>query len=358
MRPLLLSLLLLGCKEGAAVSGPPPGPAPQAASAPTASTSSDAVVAWWKDGKLTYAEIQAQTDKEVQKLASEYLMQRFDLETEAVDQKVTEALLAAEAKATGAADANALLKKEIEDKVAAPTDAEVQEAYDALKRKLGGRPLEEVRPTVEGAVKQRKQAELFQSYVADLKKKYGVEVQLPFPDLPRIAVSVDDDPFLGPADAPVTVIQFADYQCPYCGRAQETVDEVMKAYDGKVKFVFRDFPLSGHQQATPAAIAANCAGQQGKFWEVHGQIMKDQRALSDADLERLAVNAQVDLGKWNECRKDPSMNDEVQKDLQDGVNAGVSGTPAFFVNGVFINGARPFELFKSVIDRELAPPKG
>lgn len=352
-------LALAACQQPSASPAAAPGPAPAAAGAPSYGPGADAVVAYWKDGgKLTYADLQKETDKKTTQMLADYLTQRYEYESDALDDKVNDALVAAEAKAAGLDGADALLKKEVEDKTAAPTDQEIQDAYKALSRRLGGKPLDEVRDDVTKAVLKQKQGQRYAEYMDELHTKYGVVSQLPYPDVPRATVSVDDDPAIGPADAPVTIVQFADYQCPYCGRAQDTVDQVMKAYDGKVRFVFRDFPLSFHQNAQPAAIAANCAAKQEKFWGVHDAIMKDQKALSDADLEKLAADNGLDLAKWNECRKDASIADEIQKDEKDGESLGVTGTPAFFINGIFLNGAQPYDKFKAIIDRELAPKKG
>ena len=186
-----------------------------------------------------------------------------------------------------------------------------------------------------------------------LKTKYEVKISLPFPEGARVSVSADDDPFIGPEDAPITIIQFAEYQCPYCGKAGESIDRVLEEYKGKVKMVYRDFPLSFHDRAIPAAVAANCAGEQGKYWEMHKLLMSNQSALSDSTLKAHAITLALDLEKWNTCRQDPEQAKEVQKDFQDGQKVGVNGTPAFFINGIMLSGAVPFPDFKEIIDREL-----
>lgn len=356
MSLLVLAAVLVGCQDGASdapTPSVPPGPPPAAATAPAATTAATAVVASWNGGSLSYDELSKATAKDVEKLQAEYLTNRFDTEYDAMNDRVNEALLDLEAKKRGLANADALLAEEIDKKTAAPSEPEVQEAWQALQRKFRGKQLDEVRPDVERAVLQKKKMDRFKVYIGELRDTYGVTLQLPYPDVPRYMVSSDDDPALGPENAPVTIIQFADYQCPYCGTAQETVDKVMARYEGKVRFVFRDFPLSFHEQATPAALAANCAIPQGKFWNLHGAIMKNQRALTEADLERLATDNQLDRSKWDACRRDPGQAEEIAKDEKDGAEAGVTGTPAFFINGIFINGAQPFEKFQAIIDSEL-----
>jgi len=353
MHALLLTGLLACNSNASSPSADPVGPAPEAAKAPSVGNV-PAVVASWDGGSVDYSSFSKEMELQIARMEADYLTQRYDAESQALDEKINEAILAAEAKKQGLADSQALLKKEVEGKTPDPTEAEIQDAYNQLSRRLGGKPLEEVRDKVVMAVKQKKQGERYQAYIQELRTAYHVNVALPYPNLPRIPVSVDDDPSIGPADAKITIVQFAEYQCPYCGRAQETMDEVMKTYEGKIHFVFRDFPLSFHDRAIPAAIAANCADKQGKYWEVHSSFMANQRALQEADLSKAAADAGLDMSKWNECRKDPAIEAEIRKDMEDGNAAGVSGTPAFFINGIFLNGAQPFDKFKVIIDRELA----
>ena len=363
MRVLLLSLtlclpfsLIMACDNGAAPAIASPaaassGPAPQAV---PAYNMGNPMAATWEGGAIPYEDLSKEMATQVARLQAEYLTQRYDAEMEAVENKVNTAILQAEAKSRGMADERALMKIEVEDKTADPTEAEIQEAYTQLARRLGGKPLEEVRDKVVSMVKQRNQGALAQSYIQELRIKYKVNVLIPYPDLPRVPIGADDDPFEGNAEAKVTIIQFAEYQCPYCGKARESVQRVMKEYEGQVRFVFRDFPLSFHDRAIPAAVAANCAEKQGKYWPYHDILMANQRALEDADLERAATQVGLSLSDWNTCRQDPAMQAEIQKDMEEGSAAGVTGTPAFFINGLFLSGAQPYEKFKTIIDRELA----
>lgn len=175
---------------------------------------------------------------------------------------------------------------------------------------------------------------------------------------PRVDMEalLDDDPVLGEDDAPVTIVEFSDYQCPFCGRFySDTLQQLKAKYveTGKVKIVFRDFPLSFHPEAEPAAIAANCAGEQGKFWEMHDKIFENQQALSSASYKQWAQQLRLDVTKWETCTKDPAQQQEIRNDMRDGGMAGVQGTPAFFVNGQLISGAQPYQVFEQVIEAEL-----
>lgn len=331
----------------------PPAPA-AATSAPGGDVDPATVVASWDGGQVTYGDLSTDIKSQLIKLQVDYLTQKYETESDALQNKVIEQLLNAEAKSRGLADANALLDAEVKQKVTDPTDAEVADFYPQVARQLRNKPLEEVKDQVKGALRQRKERERFMAYIEEVKTKNNVKISLPMPNLPRMDVSVDDDPMRGSPDAKVTIIQFADFQCPYCGKANQTMTQVLKDYDGKVKMVFRDFPLGFHASATPAAVATNCAGKQGKYWEMFDQVMPNQSALDEADLLRYAQAAKVDINKWQECRKDPAMVAEVEKDQADGAALGVTGTPAFFVNGIMMSGALPYDQFKSIIDRELA----
>src|SRR3989338_3148523 len=169
----------------------------------------------------------------------------------------------------------------------------------------------------------------------------------------RVDVSADDDPSKGPKNAKITIIEFSDFQCPYCKKAEPVIKQVLETYGDDVRFVYRDFPLSFHQNAQKAAEAAECADEQGKFWEYHDIIFENQDALDVSNLKIYAANLKLDTAKFNDCMDSEKYVEEVKKDFEDGQKAGVSGTPAFFINGRLLSGAQPFEDFKAVIDEEL-----
>ena len=168
---------------------------------------------------------------------------------------------------------------------------------------------------------------------------------------------IDDDAMQGNPDATVTIVEFSDYECPFCARFySQTYDQIIEQYvdTGKVNLVFRDFPLSFHPNAQKAAEAAECAGEQGKYYEMHDKIFDNQQALSVTGYKQWASEIGLDTAKFNSCLDSGQMASEVQKDFQDGQAAGVRGTPAFLVNGKLISGAQPFQVFEQVIEAELA----
>ncbi len=175
-----------------------------------------------------------------------------------------------------------------------------------------------------------------------------------------VDVSVDDDAVKGDKNAPVTIVEYSDFECPFCARFYEgAYAELVSEYidKGKVKLVFRDFPLGFHKNAKPAAIAAECAREQDGdkgYYKYHDTIFENQSQLSVDSLKKWAVDLGLDAGQFNECLDSEKYGEEVDKDFADGQSYGVSGTPAFFINGRRISGAHPFSVFKTIIDEELA----
>lgn len=168
---------------------------------------------------------------------------------------------------------------------------------------------------------------------------------------------VDDDAVLGDDDADVTIVEFSDYECPFCARFySQTLSEIKKNYidTGKVKLIYRDFPLGFHQQAQKAAEAAECAGEQDKYYEMHDLLFTEGVQGGVASFKQYASQIGLNTAKFNDCLDSGKMVSEIRKDLADGSAAGVQGTPAFFINGVEISGAQPFQVFQQIIDAELA----
>ena len=184
-----------------------------------------------------------------------------------------------------------------------------------------------------------------------MKLKTAVLVML---EPPRQKIETAGSPAQGPANAPIELVEFSDFQCPFCYRAHPTVEQVLKTYSGKIRFVYRNFPLPMHPNARPAAEAAQCANEQGKFWAYHDRLFDDQSKLGPDDLKASAAALGLDTAKFDACFDSHKYKAVVDADLQAGNAAGVNGTPAFFINGRLLSGAQPFDEFKKVIDEELA----
>jgi len=176
-----------------------------------------------------------------------------------------------------------------------------------------------------------------------------------------VEVSVDDDPVKGSQNAPVTIIEFSEYQCPFCkkyidGAYPKIISEYINT--GKVKYVFRDFPLGFHSNAKPAAMAAECAHEQDKFWEYHDLLFENQDSLSIENYKKWAADLGLDSEQFDDCLDTEKYKEEVEADLVDGQKYGVSGTPAFFINGKLISGAQPYTAFKQAIEEALEESTG
>jgi protein-disulfide isomerase len=178
------------------------------------------------------------------------------------------------------------------------------------------------------------------------------------PDPEKVyAVPVGESPVKGAQDAWVTIVKVSEFQCPFCSRVLPTLTQIQEKYGNDVRFVFKHNPLSFHPRAMPAAMSAECAREQGKFWQVYEKQFENQRALEDADLEKYAKEAGLDMGRWKQCYSSQKYKSRVEQEQQQMVALGARGTPAFFINGRFLSGAQPLPAFEAVIDAELKKAK-
>jgi len=305
----------------------------------------DDVVATVGDKKIT----RAQLEDEIRAKLIELDNQRYDALREGLDGMIAQELLKREAAARGTTP-EALTTEEIEKKAPEPSDADIQKVYDENKAQLGGQTLEQIKPRIVQYLKGQKQDERRTAFIAELKKKYPTSVAL---KPPVVDVAAAGRPERGPKNASVTIIEFSDYQCPFCQKAEDVVDQVMKTYADKIRLVYRDYPLPFHPNARPASEAAACANAQGKFWEYHAKLFHGD-GLEPEKLKTYADQVGLDRKKFDDCLEKKPFKAEIDKDVKDGEKAGVNGTPAFFINGRMLSGAQPFEKFKEVIDDELA----
>ena len=334
------------------------GPQVALPAAPIVTASPDTVVATWQGGQITYGEVESKVKGRLTRMEIDYLSERHTLLSKTIDNALNDALLKAEAAQRGLTDVEALLNVEINEKIVTVSDGEVEKFYAKNKKRFRNKPLDDVREDVYKRALDEKRSAATVELIDHLREQADVQISLAPPDLPRIDVPIDDDFVRGNPDAKVTIVEFAEYQCPYCARGYRTMKDVMEAYDGQVRWVFRDFPLSFHRNAIPAAIAANCAGAQGKYWEMHDLLLGDQKSLNEAGMETHAKTLGLDLATWKTCTEDDQQKKEIMADMAAGQSFGVTGTPAYFINGIMLSGARPLDSFKEVIDRELAASGG
>ena len=197
------------------------------------------------------------------------------------------------------------------------------------------------------------QARLRQALLVSLRRQANIHIDLPPPEPPVLPVSADDDPSVGPANAPVTIVEFSDFQCPYCKLSLPLIKEILRKYHDNVKIVYRDYPGPNHPHASQAAEAAHCAGDQGKFWEYHDSLFDRQAPEKGWNFTEIAQELGLNHDVFATCLITGRYREEVAKDLHDGLTLGVTSTPTFFINGRPLVGARPFAEFQAVIDRLL-----
>ena len=226
-----------------------------------------------------------------------------------------------------------IIRTEISDKVRDPTEEEVAKFYSDNKARISG-DLNSVRNQVALYLQNESRQRLEKDLSARLRKNANIQWLITEPAQPIQNVSVDDDPARGDANAPVTVVEFTDFQCPACAAMHPILDEVMKSYGNKVRFVVRDFPLNQHEYARKAAEAANAANAQGKFFEYVTLLFKNQKALDVPSLKKYASEVGLDRARFDTALDRGVYAAEVQKDVTDGELYGVGSTPTIFINGV------------------------
>ena len=275
--------------------------------------------------------------------------QEYEIKRKALDNLIEQKVLEATAKKRGLT-VDKLLELEVNAQIGDPSDAEVAGYYYGLGRVVT-RPLAEIKNQLRQALKQAKIEQARQDYVKSLQADSNVVVLL---SAPRVEVAHDPARVRGNPKAPIMIVEFSDYQCPYCHQAESTVKEVLAKYGDKVSLSYRDFPLTSiHPQALIAAEASRCALEQGKFWEYHDQLFAASTLEKDALVE-YARNLKLDEKQFDSCLKGEKYKADIEKDADEGRKAGVNGTPGFFINGVSISGAKPKEEFTKVIDDELS----
>ena len=308
------------------------------------------------DGQpITYGDLQS--DKEVgpkvRQAEVKALTDLYDQRKGLLDELINRRLLEEEAKSKGKT-LEQWFQTDYMNSVPDVSDDEAKAFFEEHKAQMPqGQSFDDLKPRIKQFAKQQKLREGMGKMLDGLREKHKVEVALVAPELPRIEVEAKG-PSRGPAAAPVTIVEFSDFQCPFCGREYPVIEKLMKEYDGKVRLVFRHFPLDFHEHAEKAAEAAACAADQSKFWELHNKMFENQQKLGVDDIKGYAKAVGVsDTAKFDKCLDSGEKKDSVQADMKAGSEAGVNGTPAFFINGIFVNGAQPYDQIKQTVDREL-----
>lgn len=316
--------------------------------AAAAAAGGDAIVAKLNGSNIKASELETWIKEDLYKreIADKPESEVYDVRAQAIESLIDERLLGDAAKKAGKSPDDYLADQI---KALGPvSDDEVKAFFDENRSRL---PPDATFEAFVARIRSHLESQRPEKVRAELRKNAQVAVLM---QPPRVNVDATG-PSKGPADAPVVLIEFSDYQCPFCKRAEPTVLEILAKYPNQVRLVYRHMPLDGlHPRARAAAIAAVCAEQQGKFWEYHDMLFANQQALSDADLDKYATSVGLDAAVFKTCRQDPATETRVNTDATAARAAGLTGTPAFFVNGILVSGARPLDDFTRWIDQEIA----
>lgn len=259
-------------------------------------------------------------------------LEAYDLTRQQAEQMVNNLLLLEEAKRRQVGPEQ-IVRTEVSDKVRPPTQAEVEKFYNENKARITG-DLNTMRNQIANYLQERERQRLEEELSTRLRKTAEIRWLISEPPQPVQNISVDDDPVKGAPNAPVTIVEFTDFQCPACASMHPVIEEVLKTYGDKVRFVVRDFPLNRHEHARKAAEAANAANAQGKYFEYIALLFKRQQALDVPSLKKYASEIGLDRAKFDAALDRGVYAAEVKRDIEDGEMYGVGVTPTIFVNGV------------------------
>ena len=299
------------------------------------------VVAEIAGRKVTADELQEkQAGKLLQAQYKYYLAER-----DALEQYIGDQLLELQAKKEGVT-VDELLKRHVSVNVKEPTEDQLRFYYEGVQT---DESYESARANIIDTVHQLRTKKARDAYVADLRAQYGVVVAL---SQPSAHVEVADDPRIGPENAPVQIIEFADYECPYCQKVNEDLARVREQFPSQVSLVYKDFPLPMHPLAPKAAQAARCAGAQGKFWEYHDSLFQTKK-LQTSELKKQAAALKLDTARFDQCLDGGEQIAAVKKDAQEAQRLGLQGTPSFFINGHFMTGSIGFMKLRETVLQEL-----
>jgi len=342
---LLIGSFFAGCSSQtepvSRAAAPVPTPRPATPETPE-------VLATIDGAPITLADLEERVGDQLASMESQYLRQRQQLLHTTTEQIVFDRLVEGEAAKRGM-DKEKLIA-EIDSAIEV-TPADVNAWYEGNKDRVGGRPLETISVQIQQFLVESQRQKARYDFGKELEK--GKEIAY-FVGPYRANVEAEDAPTMGPADAPITLVEFSDFECPYCSQFVTTLEEVQAKYGDRVRLVFRHFPLSMHPSAPKAAEASMCANEQDRFWQMHDSMFGDQRQLGVPNLKEKASRLGLDEKAFAECLDSGKYAEQIQKDLQAGTQAGVTGTPALFVNGIPApSGALPYETVAQFIEDEL-----
>lgn len=354
-RRFLCVLLLAPVAASPACSRKPAGAGSAAGAAAPAPTSAPAapgsVVATVNGAPITAQELDLRA---ADRLAA-IRQQEYETRRRVLDEIVADQLIAKEAATRGLSPAD-LLRQEVDAKAEPVTPDTVAAVYEKNKGRFAGLSKDQALQQVEQALRQQSLQQRDAAFRREIVNRASVVVHI---EPPRQQVIVPPgSPTIGPAKAPLTVVEFADYECPYCQRAEQTVTTLLKEYPDRIRFVHADFPLEMHDRAFVAARASRCAEEQGRFWEFRRSLFETAGDFSDDDFKKRAAQLGLKSGAFASCLASSRHDDTIRQSMEQGQSLGVYATPTFFINGRMQRGAAPIEEFRRIVEEELARAKG
>ncbi len=315
-----------------------------------ASTGSDGstVVATIDGEPIRMSEVEEAAGNRLSAMEFQYRTQRQALIDGTLRNLVRERLLESEAAKRGVEVEEMLKAESAQTQV---TREEAMQFYEQNKARMGGRPAEQVLPQIQQFLANQRQNQGVDCIATKLEEENNVVYLL---EPLRADIDTKEAPTKGPSDAPVTLVEFSDFECGYCGRMVGTLKQLESNYGDRVQVIFKQFPLDMHPNARKASEAALCANEHGKFWEMHDLLFQEQSTLGVPALKEKASRLGIDRTAFDTCLDSDRYAEQVEKDMQDGAAVGVTGTPALFINGApLTGGAVPYEVLAKAIDEEL-----
>ena len=324
-----------------------------AAQAQAPASNPDQVVAEVAGKRITLKDVDARWEEFDAAERARVMQAMYQNRRNMIDQMIGDALIENAAKAAGQ-PVETFAEQDAAKRLPEVGEKEIAAFYEQNKDRAQGRTLDQLRGEIKPFLEARRKAQARAMLVEDLKSKNAGAVKVML-DPPRYSVpTTAADPVRGNPSAAITIVEFSDFQCPFCARVNPTLDRVRQTYGDRVKIVFKDYPLPNHPQAPKAAEAARCAGEQNKFWEMHDAMFANQRALEVPQLKQTARAIGLNGTSFDQCLDSSKYEATVRGGSELGERMGVNSTPTLYVNGRPLIGAMPFENFKQVIDEELA----
>jgi len=298
--------------------------------------------------KITLGQLEQHSNDNMNRARSQLVQAHigmYQAERAALDHEIDKEILS-EAAAKENLSGDQLLKREAQKRVKDPSEETIKVFYLASGVKD---PYEVARPKLIASIRGFEEKEAGDAFIAELRAKQDVKINL-LP--PRQEVAIGETPAAGPADAPVTLIEFADYQCPYCRQEETTLRKLREQFKDRLKVSYRDFPLPMHQYARKAAEASRCAGEQGQYWPYHDRLFSGAADdLAEAGLKSIARELKLDGDKFDKCLASSQESAAVDKDFNAGKDLGITGTPTMYINGYTVSGAATFDTLRQLVDQ-------